>query len=208
MTNKINGFFPGRIFPQEVLAGCIEIFENVWPNNEETIESLEEECLDPESNMFWVRAETLGQGVMQDKRTNFNINLSYYADFYENKFAQALHNQIYVILLAATIPYAEKHQIPNLYHEDYSVLRYRSGQEYKAHADGSTDIGRSISAVFYLNDDYEGGEIEFVNFNIKIKPKAGSLILFPSNYPYAHIAHPVTGGTKYAIVTWIKDRIV
>jgi hypothetical protein len=32
------------------------------------------------------------------------------------------------------------------------------------------------------------------------------LILFPSNYAYSHIAHPITNGTKYAMVTWIKDR--
>jgi predicted 2-oxoglutarate/Fe(II)-dependent dioxygenase YbiX len=32
------------------------------------------------------------------------------------------------------------------------------------------------------------------------------LILFPSNYAYSHIAHPVTSGTKYAMVTWIRDR--
>jgi predicted 2-oxoglutarate/Fe(II)-dependent dioxygenase YbiX len=58
----------------------------------------------------------------------------------------------------------------------------------------------------YLNDDYEGGEVEFVNFGIKIKPQPGMLLLFPSTYPYAHIAHPVTSGVKYAIVTWIHDR--
>ena len=67
-------------------------------------------------------------------------------------------------------------------------------------------IGRSVSAICYLNDDYEGGELEFVNFKLKIKPQAGMMILFPSNFAYMHIAHPVTSGTKYAMVTWIRDR--
>jgi predicted 2-oxoglutarate/Fe(II)-dependent dioxygenase YbiX len=93
-----------------------------------------------------------------------------------------------------------------MYHENYNVLRYRTGQEYKPHSDGSTGSGRAISAICYWNDDYEGGEIEFPNFNIKIKPEPGMLLLFPSNYPYKHIAHPVIEGTKYAIVTWIHDR--
>ena len=44
------------------------------------------------------------------------------------------------------------------------------------------------------------------NFDIKIKPQPGMLILFPSNFAYTHIAHPVTSGSKYALVTWIKDR--
>ena len=32
------------------------------------------------------------------------------------------------------------------------------------------------------------------------------LILFPSSYPYMHIAHPVTKGTKYNLVTWLREK--
>jgi predicted 2-oxoglutarate/Fe(II)-dependent dioxygenase YbiX len=60
--------------------------------------------------------------------------------------------------------------------------------------------------LLYLNDDYSGGELEFRNFQLKISPKKGMLLLFPSNFAYAHIAHPVTSGTKYAFVTWLHDR--
>jgi predicted 2-oxoglutarate/Fe(II)-dependent dioxygenase YbiX len=125
-----------------------------------------------------------------------------------NPVAQNIHNQMYILLAATAYPYAKKHDIPNLYHEFYNMLRYSGGQEYKAHADGSTEGGRSVSAIIYLNNDYEGGEVEFVNYGVKIKPEPGMLLLFPSNYAYRHIAHPVTSGTKYALVTWMKDRIV
>jgi predicted 2-oxoglutarate/Fe(II)-dependent dioxygenase YbiX len=60
--------------------------------------------------------------------------------------------------------------------------------------------------VLYLNDDYLGGEIEFPHYDVKIKPEAGTLVLFPSNYAYRHIAHEVTSGIKYALVTWIHDN--
>ena len=63
---------------------------------------------------------------------------------------------------------------------------------------------RQMSMVAYLNDEYEGGELEFINFDLKIKPQKGSVILFPSAFPYAHIAHPVDIGTKYAMVTWFS----
>jgi len=206
MTTQVNGLFPGEINPDTTVGGCIDIFENVWPYPSETIKAIEEECADPDSGMSWLRAETIGNGINQDARTNYNIGITYTAKAAGNRLAQNIHNQFYVLLLATTIPYALKHNIPELYHEEYQLLRYRTGQEYKAHSDGGTDIARAISAVLYLNDDYEGGEIEFPNFGIKIKPEAGMLVLFPSTYPYAHIAHPVTNGTKYAIVTWIKDR--
>lgn len=206
MYRQINGFFPGRIEPDAVVAGCINIFENAWPNPIQTIEMIENETLNPDSGIFWTRATTLGHGANQDSRTNYHLGITSAAEESGNSLAQNIHNQMYVLLLASTIPYAEKHGIEEMYHEPYNMLRYRGGQHYKAHSDGETSTGRSISAICYLNDDYEGGEIEFVNFNVKIKPEPGMLILFPSNYAYTHIAHPVTDGTKYAIVTWIKDR--
>jgi Rps23 Pro-64 3,4-dihydroxylase Tpa1-like proline 4-hydroxylase len=94
----------------------------------------------------------------------------------------------------------------SFYTEDNNLLQYTETQKFNSHYDGGSGSKRTISPILYLNDDYIGGEIEFVNFNIKIKPKSGSLILFPSNYAYRHTAHPVTSGTKYAIVTWIHDR--
>lgn len=206
MVNQINGLFPGELYPDYTVAGCIDIFENAWPNPEETISLIEEEIENPNSGIFWTRASTIGQGTKQNIRTNSHLGITYAAEEFENQLAQNIHNQMYLLLLASTIPYARKHNIPELYHEGYNMLKYSGGQEYKAHADGLTSSGRSVSAICYLNDNYEGGEIEFVNFGIKINPEPGMLILFPSNYAYSHIAHPVVSGTKYAIVTWIKDR--
>jgi len=31
------------------------------------------------------------------------------------------------------------------------------------------------------------------------------LIIFPSNYAYRHVAHPILSGTKYAMATWVTD---
>jgi hypothetical protein len=206
MTNYVNGMFPGEIYPDAVVGGCIEIFENVWPDPQQTINLLEKECENPESGLNWRRASTIGDGTNQNYRTNYDMNITRLAKETGNGLAQNIHNQMYFALLSSTVPYSQKHKISEMYHEDYSILRYRVGQEYKPHADGETGTGRAISAICYLNDDYEGGEIEFPNFNIKIKPESGMLVIFPSNYPYAHIAHPVKEGTKYAIVTWIHDR--
>jgi predicted 2-oxoglutarate/Fe(II)-dependent dioxygenase YbiX len=206
MTIQVNGIFPGEIYPDATVGGCIDIFENAWPNPLETIQMIENETLNPDSGVSWTRATTIGQGTNQNARTNYHLGITACAQELNNNVAQNIHNQMYLLLLASTIPYAQKQGLEEMHHEPYTMLRYRDGQEYKAHADGFTNIGRSVSAIVYLNDDYEGGEVEFVNFGIKIKPESGMLLLFPSNYAYRHIAHPVTNGTKYAIVTWIKDR--
>lgn len=205
MSTMINGMFFGEIYPTETLAGCIDIFENAWPNPQETINLIEQECASSSSGVVWQRATVLNGD--NNRRTNYNLGITSTAVDFNNAVTQNIHNQMYALLMAATVPYARKHNIYQLSHEEgYNFLKYSSGQEYKAHADGSTASARAVSVIAYLNDDYEGGELEFVNFGLKIKPKAGSLFLFPSNYPYAHIAHPVTSGTKYAIVTWLRDR--
>jgi predicted 2-oxoglutarate/Fe(II)-dependent dioxygenase YbiX len=207
MSLNINGFFPGELKPDANIGGCIDIFENAWPNPEQTIQMAEAECAKPLSGAHWQRAGTFGQGPFQDARTNLILEVTHLASTSNNPVLQNIHNQFNMMLLAASVPYAQRYNIAEgLVHEGYGLLRYEGGQEYKPHYDGGTPTGRAISAVCYLNNDYEGGEIEFPYFNVKIKPLPGMLILFPSNFAYAHRAHPVTKGTKYAMVTWIRDR--
>lgn len=207
MSQMINGFFAGEITPDEIVGGCINIFENVWPNPSQTIDLLERECTKDDSDVYFARAETVGNGAYQNQRTNSNLPLTHLAQITSNPILQNIHNQFNMLLLAATSNYAKRYEIQEgLWHEPYGVLKYNGGEEYKAHYDSGSDMGRCISAVVYLNDDYTGGEIEFPNFNVKIKPQAGMLILFPSTFPYTHIAHPIINGTKYAIVTWLRDQ--
>ena len=205
----INNLFTGELMPSATVGGCIDVFENVWPDPEVTIARIEAECGNIESGVGWNRAGTVGQGYKQQARTNLGVNITGAAEGARNSAMQDIHNQMYFLLLAATLPYAERNGIhESFYHEPYQALKYRGSnhEEYKAHYDGGSESGRAISAVIYLNDDYEGGHIEFPNFKLKIKPEKGMLIVFPSNYAYRHIAHPVTAGTKYALVTWIHDR--
>jgi Rps23 Pro-64 3,4-dihydroxylase Tpa1-like proline 4-hydroxylase len=197
--------------PTEIIGGAIAIYENAWDNVDETISQVEMVTSDITSGVRFVPAQTHGDlekndlGV-QSIRTNFLVQLTDSAKINEN--FRKINNKFYELLSGASQFYGRQFDVHESIFdvEPYSLLKYSGGQYYKAHYDGGTDTARSISAILYLNDDYTGGEIEFVNFGIKIKPKPGMLILFPSNYPYRHIAHPVETGTKYAIVTWLHDR--
>lgn len=97
--------------------------------------------------------------------------------------------------------YEEKYHLPELTYFTIEALKYEPNEHYVMHYDnGSKHVAqRTTSCVIYLNDEYEGGEIEFVNFGIKVKPIKNSMVLFPSNYPYSHVAHKVLSGTRYAI---------
>jgi len=203
----INNLFFGELQPSATVGGCIDIFENAWPDPDFTIQRIEMACADNNSGIGWGRATTVGQEHRQTARTNLALGITYGAEGVSNQTMMDVHNQMYFLLLAATVPYADRYQIAEpMFHEQYQALKYRPGEQYKVHYDGGTGSGRALSAVIYLNDNYTGGEIEFPNFKVKIKPEKGMLILFPSNYAYRHIAHPVLEGTKYSLVTWIHDR--
>lgn len=82
------------------------------------------------------------------------------------------------------------------------VLRYEAdGGHLPAHQDLGNS-SRLISTVSYLNDDYTGGEIEFKQSNALIKPDAGDIVFFASNYLFMHEVKPITSGTRYAMPHW------
>ena len=47
MSEIVSGIFPGTLLPTTTVGGCIDIFENAWPNPEETIAAIETACKDP-----------------------------------------------------------------------------------------------------------------------------------------------------------------
>jgi hypothetical protein len=203
--------FPKSINPTEVVGGCIAIYENVWENPQETINEIESITNDVSSGVRFMPSQTRGDQqkgdpYFQSIRTNYDLDLTGSGRI--NDSFRRINNRFFEITSAAVQGYSKIFDIHEeiMFREDFNLLKYSGGQSYAAHYDGATTSGRSVSPILYLNDEYSGGEIEFVNFGITIKPKAGMLVVFPSNYAYRHIAHPVQSGTKYAIVTWLHDK--
>jgi predicted 2-oxoglutarate/Fe(II)-dependent dioxygenase YbiX len=91
------------------------------------------------------------------------------------------------------------------------VLRYSPGGFYRPHADSDQLSSamkwervndRHLSLLFYLDDDYTGGDLTFPNFSYRLRPRAGMLIAFPADGRYLHAAAPVESGVRHAIVSW------
>jgi Rps23 Pro-64 3,4-dihydroxylase Tpa1-like proline 4-hydroxylase len=94
----------------------------------------------------------------------------------------------------------------NIKSREHSIhlLRYDEGGYLPAHSDHGVS-SRNLSTVMYLNDNYEGGEIEFKHSNVRIKPDAGSVIFFPSNFLYVHEVYPITKGSRYSLPHWYHN---
>lgn len=60
----------------------------------------------------------------------------------------------------------------------------------------------NLATICYLNDNYDGGEIFFPQFNKTIKPNAGDLIMFPGRF--RHGVNGVKSGDRHTMLTWFR----
>ena len=83
---------------------------------------------------------------------------------------------------------------------DLKIARYNVGDKFDWHCDELSrgSLERVTSAITYLNDDFEGGETEFIDR--VIKPKKNHTLIFPSNWAFLHRGLPVTKGIKHIMV--------
>lgn len=91
--------------------------------------------------------------------------------------------------------------------KNYIVKKYNPGSMIAAHIDKNESNPTNTmdwTALIYLSDDYDGGELLFVDKDITIKPKAGSIIFFPCTE--LHEARPVRSGNKYFIFMMIHSE--
>jgi hypothetical protein len=117
---------------------------------------------------------------------------------------QDIWQSIYDRSLQPVKHYANHFRLGELrYWEAMNFVKYGPGQHFQEHHDHGYSYNCVVSLVGYPNDDYEGGEINFRLQGLTIKPTAGDLFIFPSNYMYPHRAMPVKSGIKHSIVTML-----
>ena len=67
---------------------------------------------------------------------------------------------------------------------------------------GYDQVGRVFVVQLYLNDDFEGGETEFLYQNKREQAKRGDVLIFPTNFTHVHRGNTPIGGTKYLLTSW------
>jgi hypothetical protein len=192
----------------EDLGSGILVYRDVLPTTMDIINRLENVLSDPENNYNYAEA-----------MVGYGMKIPEYRDCYDFKYKkadivedpseassklQSLWDEVYFRQLQAVKHYCKMHNIGELrYWEAMNFIKYGPGQHFQEHHDNGYSYNCVVSAVSYPNDDYEGGELFFRLQNLNLKPRAGDLYLFPSNFMYPHRAMPVLSGTKYSIVTML-----
>ena len=120
-----------------------------------------------------------------------------------NLFASVVYKSVKKYTKELNLKFIETLKIESL-----GVLKYQETGHYTFHVDSGLYTPRSISCIYILNNDYEGGELVFAdpdgNNSFTIENKPNSLIMWPSNFLYPHKVTPVTKGIRYSLVAWLR----
>jgi len=192
----------------EELSPGIFVYHDVLPTDMNIVERLEQ-VLNDKSNYYNYMEAMVGYGMkMPEYRDCYDFKYKK-TDIMHDKSEssqklQQLWQDLYDRKVAAVKDYARKFNIGELrYWEAMNFVKYGPGQHFQEHSDNGYSYNCVVSLVAYPNDDYLGGELEFRLQGLKVKPRAGDLFIFPSNYMYPHKSLPVESGTKHSIVTML-----
>lgn len=116
--------------------------------------------------------------------------------------------------------------MPVEHFEVAKLLHYSPGEAFTRHSDflkPGADMNAEIEArgqrvatfLLYLNDDYEGGETEFMEVGFKFKARRGDGLLFLNvdakgepDPMSMHAGVPTTRGEKWVLSLWLRGKPV
>jgi len=114
-----------------------------------------------------------------------------------------LYNKIYARLNDLVIKANPELELSGL----ATIQRMQTGVELKSHTDQHTDPSIRYATILYINDEYVDGELFFKNKELELRPKPGSLLIFPGNEEFEHgVRHVGEGPIRYVIVGFIKIK--
>lgn len=184
------------------LATGIMLFENVFPESMEYLLEIEK------AGTSWRPAEVLVNKEQHESGTNIKardtdlIMLPNHTST-ETGVLAGFSREFHVKMKECLDQYTAYYYATIEKFEDPQLLRYGKEQKFHDHIDDHPFFTRRISLTYYLNDDYEGGDVEFKRHGLRFKAKKNDLLIFPSNFIYNHEVHPVTKGLRYVVVQWM-----
>jgi predicted 2-oxoglutarate/Fe(II)-dependent dioxygenase YbiX len=188
------------------LEKYIKVFNNAMPDD--ILENLIKIC---KESTYFQQASIIGEdykNVLDEKiRKTFSWHMKnigvksltevHWTNFLYNVFNQSVDNYL------KSLNISESYLV-----NDIQILKYNVGGHYKFHIDNAVNIHRTYSCIFFLNDDYEGGELIFKfpgdNREYKINKQKNSVVVWPSNFLYPHSVTPVIKGERYSVVSWAR----
>ena len=195
----------------EVLADKIMYFPNILRDKIKVLDMIENTNSFVISDWKEWRASSDPNGHQYGQRKEINVT-----NFYMEEDQETIDKTKYVLdritktFTKGSRMYCEKFNLDSdAFERGLSIInggsifglnKYNVGESMGPHVDKNemNDFAYYVLAL-YMNDDYEGGEIRFINEDITIKPESGSLLIFPGTHPFLHEVLEVKSGNKMII---------
>jgi len=135
-------------------------------------------------------------------------------NFTKNKHLNLdLHN--YIIGTAQEAIKAYKNIVPETAYwpeiygwEEMRIKSYNNDgyDQFDTHVDAITldSMNRFFAFFWYLNDVSSGGETQFPELDMAIKPKKGRLVMFPPLWMFPHKGNPTITDRKYLLSSYLR----
>ena len=188
------------------LHDYIKIFDNFIPKN--ALSVLTKVCKNHKDFNEGEIIKNSGK-VLTDKESR-NVKIWELENLNTNNYTQIYWSSYFVYTFREAIKkYDEYFKLNSSYEVlDIQILKYTPGGHYKFHVDSGTHTPRTLSCIFFINDDYEGGDLLFRFPNqketIRVDKIKNRMIVWPSNFLYPHSVSPVTKGERYSVVSWSR----
>jgi hypothetical protein len=78
-----------------------------------------------------------------------------------------------------------------------TISKLLPGLGMAPHVDNADKTSNHFICMFYINENFSGGELVFPNDGLKYKPEAGDILIYRGNN--LHQVLPVTSGIRYSI---------
>ncbi len=102
-----------------------------------------------------------------------------------------------------------------LYPDTLQFALKPDGDFLGVHADNSSLNGtpsiapwREWASVIYLNDDFQGGETFFPDFDYQVNPVPGRIIIFPCDLDHKHGVHKIIGGDRKTLNSFWSRQLI
>lgn len=185
-------------------------------NNKDMIVEVPNLMTDEEQNFLEKEAKNISFWDITETHYNEDGTIIYSSDYWKDRVATGASldknnpkiMEILSILVERLRPIIEDFYKVKIVPTGSAIVRWLPGQYQAPHADKELHEGDNagkpndfpyydLASLFYINDDYEGGELYFPLQDIIIKPKKGAAYFFPGDRNFIHGVSVIKSGIRY-----------
>lgn len=183
----------------------VGVYEDAFDDNycNELIKFFE---LAHQNQATYTRQET--EKVFKTVKNDVSKDFSFYTNFIEPDLYKKFLDTFWQVCYKH---YAQDFDILNgypphkIFHAKLQKTTKMGGYHIWHSEDCDRDVtNRLLTFILYLNDVQEGGETEFLYLSRRIKPKTGTLVIWPAGFTHTHRGNPPLSNSKYVMTGWVE----